>query len=318
MEREKTLKRMELARVGQFGMDGAEITLKDLREVKETFDGRAPVSIGHDMTKDKDWWPSFGNVVALELQESEDGVSATLSGDVMLDIVLAEAIDQGFYDGWSISMPQRGSDSKRYLHHLAFLGAVPPKIRDLKILKELRDSGAPSIEGGTDFADSFVFHKSDFAEPGNEPVETPADPPADPPADEPAEPPAGGNADDPQPSPAADPPAPPAASPDFSDKRMESARKMYKGAQRARIKAELTAVVPAGMMDKVLEFSDKLCDLGQSSDFSDEEDAIVGSFLDIVKSIPTGRADLTRRHDFSDARRGQEPVVDILSLAQKY
>ena len=46
--------------------------------------------------------------------------------------------------------------------------------------------------------------------------------------------------------------------------------------------------------------------------------AIVGSFLDIVKSIPTGRADLTRRHDFSDARRGQEPVVDILSLAQKY
>ena len=34
MEREKTLKRMELARVGQFGMDGAEITLKDLREVK--------------------------------------------------------------------------------------------------------------------------------------------------------------------------------------------------------------------------------------------------------------------------------------------
>jgi hypothetical protein len=317
MEREKTLKRMELARVGQFGMDGAEITLKDLREVKETFDGRAPVSIGHDMTKDKDWWPSFGNVVALELQESDDGVSATLSGDVMLDIVLAEAIDQGFYDGWSISIPQRGSDSKRYLHHLAFLGAVPPKIRDLKILKELRDSGAPSIEGGTDFADSFVFHKSDFAEPDKVPGEDPPADPVEPPEEAPADIPADDHKDDPDPEPVAETPAPPAASPDFSDKRMESAKKMYKGAQRARIKAELTPVVPAGMMDKVLEFGDQLCDLGQS-DFSDEEDVLVARFVEIVKSIPDGRSNLTRRHDFSDARRGQDEIIDISALAQRY
>jgi hypothetical protein len=309
MEREKTLKRMELARLGQFGMDGAAITLQDLREVKETFDGRAPVSIGHDMTKKEDWWPSFGNVVSLELQENEDGTEATLSGDVMLDIVLAEAIDQGFYDGWSISIPQRGSDSKRYLHHLAFLGAVPPKIRDLKILKELRDSGAPAIEGGTDFADSFVFHKSDFSEgvqPEADPGETPEDM-----EEEPQQ----GAQEEVPPEPQSDPP--PSAPSDFSDKRMESAKKMYKGAQRARIKAELTPVVPAGMMDKVLEFGDQLCDLGQS-DFSDEEDVLVARFVEIVKSIPDGRSNLTRRHDFSDARRGQDEIIDISALAQRY
>ncbi len=285
MEREKTIKRMELARVGQFGMDGAEITLEDLREVKETFDGHAPVSIGHDMTKDKDWWPSFGNVVALDLEEAEDGINATLSGDVMLDIVLAEAIDQGFYDGWSISMPKRGSDSKRYLHHLAFLGAVPPKIRDLKILKELRDSGAPSFEGDTDFADSFFFHQSDFkdSKPEVAPIEDPG-----------------------------------ASSSEFSDKRLEAAKKMFKNAQRARVKAELSSIVPAGIMGKVLEFSDKLCELGQSSDFSDDGDAVLNNFVEIVKSIPVGQGDLTKKHDFSDARKGHEPVVDTLGLAQKY
>lgn len=290
-ERKNTLKRLELARVGQFGMDGAEITISDLREVVETFDGQAPVSIGHDITKDKDWWPSFGNVIALELDESEDGINATLSGDVMLDELLAEAIDQGFYEGWSISIPQRGSDSKRYLHHLAFLGAVPPKIRDLKILKELRESGAPTIEGGVDFADSFVFHRSDFVETSNEPVASPKDSSKVPPADSPAA---------------------------FSDKRIENVGKIVKGAMRTRVKAELASVVPAGMMDTVLEFSDRLCDMNQFSDFSDGTDATVGTFISIVKSIPTGRADLTRRHDFSDARRGQEPVIDTQALAQKY
>ena len=37
---------------------------------------------------------------------------------------------------WSASFKRRASDGKYYLHHLAFLGEVPPKIKDLKILGE--------------------------------------------------------------------------------------------------------------------------------------------------------------------------------------
>ena len=293
MDKENTIKRMELARTGQFGMDGAVISVTDLQEVKETFDGRAPVSIGHDMTKKEDWWPSFGNVVLLNLEESEDGQSATLSGDVLLHSVLAEAIEQGFYDGWSISIPRRGSDSKRYLHHLAFLGAVPPKIRDLRILKELKDSNAPQMETDVDFADSFVFHKSDFKTIKEKEisVETKKKEKEEDTAELAA---------------------------DFSDKKIESANKILKSAQRTRIKTELQSKVPAGMMDSVLEFSDALCEVEKSSDFADAEESLVSKFVEIIKSIPGERDSLTQKHEFSDSRKSPEEVVDTFGLAQKY
>ncbi|MCF7940436.1 MAG: hypothetical protein K9M84_02385 [Spirochaetia bacterium] len=43
--------------------------------------------------------------------------------------LLSDAYDQGLYTGKSISLPARASDGKWYIHHLAFLGAVPPKIK---------------------------------------------------------------------------------------------------------------------------------------------------------------------------------------------
>ena len=51
MEDRGTLKRLELARTGQFGMDGTELTLQDLREAVETFEGTTPISIGPQMAK---------------------------------------------------------------------------------------------------------------------------------------------------------------------------------------------------------------------------------------------------------------------------
>jgi hypothetical protein len=51
---------MEIAcRTGQFGLDGTELTLQDLRESVETFEKAAPVTIGHQMAK-MDWFPQFG------------------------------------------------------------------------------------------------------------------------------------------------------------------------------------------------------------------------------------------------------------------
>ncbi len=127
----KTIKR-ELAHVGMFGQDGSgvRVTKQDLAEVAETFDGVGPITLGHELA---DWMPKFGDVKKVEL--SADGTS--LSGELDINDVLADAVDEKFYDHISVGLPRRASDRKRYLHHVAFLGAAPPKIRDLKIFADL-------------------------------------------------------------------------------------------------------------------------------------------------------------------------------------
>ena len=40
----------------------------------------------------------------------------------------------GCYKGWSVTIPKRASDGKRYLHSLAICGATPPKIPGLEQL----------------------------------------------------------------------------------------------------------------------------------------------------------------------------------------
>jgi hypothetical protein len=127
----KTIKR-ELAHVGMFGQDGSGVlvTRQDLAEVAETFDGVSPITLGHELA---DWMPKFGDVKKIEL--SADGNS--LSGELDINDVLADAVDEKFYDHISVGLPRRASDRKRYLHHVAFLGAVPPKIRDLKMFADL-------------------------------------------------------------------------------------------------------------------------------------------------------------------------------------
>ncbi len=175
---DKVLKRMELARTGSFGPDGAAVTLQNLQDVVDTFDGKCPVSLGHYMTK-QDWWPSWGNVETIELVKDINGIDGVLHGDVSMQPVLAEAINSGFYTGWSISIPARASDNKRYLHHLAMLGSVPPKIRELKLLAsvEAKPDNAIDPKGvGMDFSDQAFYNFSDFGEEGEKEVKTNTEP----------------------------------------------------------------------------------------------------------------------------------------------
>jgi len=121
---------LELARVGRWGLDGSEIAKQDIAELAETFAGKRPVTIGHDVT---DRAPKFGDV--LDCWPSADGGS--LAGAVMFNETADKLYEDGAYDGWSISMPRRSTDGKRVLHHLAILGAVPPKIPGLAELAQV-------------------------------------------------------------------------------------------------------------------------------------------------------------------------------------
>ena len=112
--------RLEIAKTGTFGAQGSVITAEDLKEVVETFDGKCPVSLGHYMTK-QDWWPQWGNVENITLEEKENG-DAVLIGDISVNEVLYEAMKEGFYPSWSVSIPQRAADGKRYLHEVSMSG----------------------------------------------------------------------------------------------------------------------------------------------------------------------------------------------------
>ncbi len=117
----------QLCRTGTFGRDGATITKKDIDELCETFTPPRPISIGHDMARG-DNFPKFGDVLAVE--KSEDG--STLIGQVKLHPSLEAQFDEGLYGGWSVTIPRRAIDGKRYLHSIAICGAVPPKIPGLE------------------------------------------------------------------------------------------------------------------------------------------------------------------------------------------
>jgi len=111
---------LELAKIGQY--NGKELTRSDFEQVVETFQGEAPVTLGHSFA---DFMPAFGWVKAVKLEDE------TLYGDVDLLPLLKDAYDKGFFKKWSIGL-RKNSEGKKYLHHLAFLGSVPPLIKDLK------------------------------------------------------------------------------------------------------------------------------------------------------------------------------------------
>jgi hypothetical protein len=121
---------LELARAGRWGLDGSEITPSDIAEMAETMAGKRPVVIGHDVT---DRAPKFGDV--LDCWPSADG--GALAGPVMFTEAGDRLYEDGAYNGWSVSMPRRETDGRRVLHHLAILGAVPPKIPGLAELESI-------------------------------------------------------------------------------------------------------------------------------------------------------------------------------------
>ncbi|MGD9808879.1 MAG: hypothetical protein AB7E76_10710 [Deferribacterales bacterium] len=132
--------KLELAKTGNH--NGITITEEDLRDMAATFTGDVPVTIGHEAD---DSMPAYGWVTALEV--SEDG--QTLTGELELNEELQQAIAEGRYKNWSIGAG-RNADEQMYLHHVAFLGAVPPMIKGLKLIEmgDRSDIVTFAINGG--------------------------------------------------------------------------------------------------------------------------------------------------------------------------
>lgn len=136
----KKIRTWQLCRTGTFGQDGATITEKDLREISETFTPTRPISIGHDAAHG-DNFPKFGDVLAIDgiYDDPKHKGEKVLVGMVVLHPELEKQFSDaddgsGCYKGWSVTIPRRASDGKRYLHSLAICGATPPKIPGLEQL----------------------------------------------------------------------------------------------------------------------------------------------------------------------------------------
>lgn len=136
----RKLRLLELMKVGKWGLDGAPITKQDIKEAYETFVGPRPVVIGHDSARD-DKAPKFGDVLDL-LPPAPD--YEILKGHVSFLEAADPLYEGGYYDGWSVSIPPKAPDGKKFLHHLAILGAVPPKVPGLRELTgvDYSDAGA--------------------------------------------------------------------------------------------------------------------------------------------------------------------------------
>lgn len=323
---EDKLIRLQIARTGSFGADNRTITVQDLQDVIDTFDGRCPISLGHYAAHKDDWWPSWGNVENLTLEKTDDG-NAVLIGDITIRDVLWDAIKNKFYPGWSVSIPTR-PDGKHYLHHLAFLGAVPPAIRNLKIIATADGDGIAVDKNDEAFKEtSGAFYT--YADFSDEPVELVKE------EEKPEDEPEGGEPKldpEPAPQPAADPaprdgdgkPADGKDS-DFSDPGKaavnkkggieEKARKIYSSTVKSQLDAALEGRIPAGMKDKVHEFADLVLD---EWDFSDdaEEPRIITLFKEIVAAI--GSQPKPGRMDFSDITDRAAAKVDAQRLAKSF
>lgn len=311
---DKVIKRMQLARTGSFGADGATITLQNLQDVVDTFDGKGPVAIGHQMTR-QDWWPQFGNVLTVQLETDPDGAGGTLVGDVELQGVLAEAVDSGFYPGWSVSIPPRASDGRRYLHHLAFLGATPPKIRDLLIVSGTSarpDNAIDAVGEGMAFSDQACYSFADFrqelsvAEDGSGDGGT-------------AFPENGANGTVPETASSAEG----GKSAEFSDdlaRKEQKAKKAYAEGIRGRVVSEIGQRWPAGRRKELEEFADRLVEV-HDYEFADDDaqPSLVQLFIDLIKGMAVNRPPVGRSHDFSDPAGGQGPAnIDRAGMAQRF
>ncbi len=149
------IRRWELAYEGIFGESGTKVTAQDLQEVVETFAGRVPLTPGHNLA---DFLPALGFITEL----SYNPKTTLLVGErIELSDLIDEAFEKKMYGNWSIGVRRRASDGKKYLHHLAVLGAQPPGIKDLRDL-----TGMPFInmsdDAGTE--ERWTFKLSDATE----------------------------------------------------------------------------------------------------------------------------------------------------------
>lgn len=117
--------KLELAKTGNH--NGISITTEDIQDMEQTFCGEVPVTIGHEMD---DTMPAYGWVHSV----SADADGEILTAELELSEELSEAFANGKYKNWSIGAG-RDEEGQMYLHHVAFLGAVPPMIKDLRIIE---------------------------------------------------------------------------------------------------------------------------------------------------------------------------------------
>lgn len=136
----KKIRTWQLCRTGTFGQDGAKITEQNLKEIAETFTPTRPITIGHDAAHG-DNFPKFGDVLVIDgiYDDAKHRGEKVLVGQVVLHPELEKQFSDkddggGCYKGWSVTIPKRASDGKRYLHSLAICGATPPKIPGLEQL----------------------------------------------------------------------------------------------------------------------------------------------------------------------------------------
>lgn len=161
----KKIRTWQLCRTGTFGQDGAKITEQDLREITETFTPTRPITIGHDAAHG-DNFPKFGDVLLIDgiYDDPKHRGEKVLVGQVVLHPELEKQFSDkddgdGCYKGWSVTIPKRGSDGKRYLHSLAICGATPPKIPGLEqLMVKSCYSDGDSVEV-FDFSDAIDYQE---------------------------------------------------------------------------------------------------------------------------------------------------------------
>lgn len=149
------LKRWELAYAGVFGEKGIPVTAQDLADVKETFTGRVPITLGHNLA---DYMPALGFITELSFNPQ----TTLLVGEkVELSDLIDDAFKKNMYGNWSVGVRTRKSDGKKYLHHVAVLGAQAPGIKDLK---DLTGMSMVNMADDADTEDRWSFKLSDQVE----------------------------------------------------------------------------------------------------------------------------------------------------------
>lgn len=303
---------LELMKVGNWGLDGAPITKQDIKEAYETFVGPRPVVIGHEGARD-DTAPKFGDVLDLVPPPPDYDV---LKGHVSFLEAADPLYEGGYYDGWSVSIPPKAPDGKKFLHHLAILGAVPPKIPGLRELAgvDYSDAGAEytfefsgkipeEVEevDGQNLQEAYDALFAKFTAMEEEFKKLKAGAPAGGPAGA-----AGGEAEK-----------------SFAD-QIGKMNAELKGARVSAFSDKVGDKVPAGILAKAMILADRIGD-GEAFEFSDgETDAtkkrtarpieLLGEILAAwPASVDLGRSG----NDYSDAKGPDGKTIDWNALAAK-
>ena len=322
----KKIRTWQLCRTGTFGQDGAKITEKDLHEIMETFTPTRPITIGHDAAHG-DNFPKFGDVLVIDgiYDDARHKGEKVLVGQVVLHPELEKQFSDkddggGCYKGWSVTIPKRGSDGKRYLHSLAICGATPPKIPGLEqLMTKSCYSDGDSVEV-FDFSDSINYQeeipmtdeekkKMEALEAENKKLKEDAEKKA---AEKPSEEKKEKFSD----------------SPEFADMQkkiadLEAAKKeaLVKGV------CDKFTDIPAGLKDSVQKVASVLASNSESFEFSDKDgNKSEKSALDLFGDILTGlcaapkKGDVTRQMfnagEFSD-KKDDGKETDWNKLAAK-